>query len=119
MRRAMPKGVDPQVSRMVPRCLRFGQEDVVLSETLHTFVDASQDAYSAVVYLSVIYKSGSVSSRLVAAKTRVAPLAATGIPRSELIAAILEPGLTESASRVYSGALGQAVFWSDGMNVLW
>jgi len=27
--------------------------------------------------------------------------------------------LTESVSRIYSGSLGQAVFWSDGMNVLW
>ncbi|XP_068738295.1 uncharacterized protein [Montipora capricornis] len=43
----------------VPRCLRFGPEQVVLSETLHTFVDASQDAYGAVVYLKVNYESGS------------------------------------------------------------
>ena len=103
----------------VPRCLRFGPEEVVLSQTLHTFVDASQDAYGAVVYLKVMYGSGSVSSRLVAAKTRVAPLAATSIPRLELMAAILGLRLTESVSRVYSGGLGQAVFWSDSMNVLW
>ena len=103
----------------IPRCLRFGQEEVLLSETLHTFVDASQDAYGAVVYSRVIYKSGLVSSRLVAAKSRVAPLAATSIPRLELIAVILGLKLTESISRVYIGALGQAVFWSDSMNVLW
>lgn len=42
-----------------PRCLRFGQEEVLLSETFHTFIDASQDAYGAVVYSRVIYKSGS------------------------------------------------------------
>ncbi|XP_015771452.1 PREDICTED: uncharacterized protein LOC107349781 [Acropora digitifera] len=100
-----------------PRCLRFGLEQVVLSETLHTFVDASQDAYGAVVYLRVSYESGSVSSRLIAAKTRVAPLAATSIPRLELMAAILGLRLTKSVSRVYSGGLGQAVFWSDSMNI--
>ena len=71
------------------------------------------------MYLRVIYESGSVSSRLVAAKTRVAPLAATSIPRLELMAAILGLRFTESVSRVSSGALGQAVFWSDSMNVLW
>jgi len=60
----------------VPRCLRFGPEEVVLSETLHTFVDSSQDAYGAVAYLRVAYESGSVSSQLVAAKTSVTPLAA-------------------------------------------
>ena len=57
-----------------------------------------------------------MSSRLVAAKTRVAPLAATSIPRLELMAAILGLRLTES---VYSGGLAQAVFWSDSMNLLW
>ena len=94
----------------VLRCLRFGPEEVVLSDTLHTFVDASQDAYGAVVYLTVTYESGSLSSRLVAAKTRVAPLVATSILRLELMAAILGLRLTESVSRIYSGALGQAVF---------
>ena len=103
----------------VPRCLRFGPAQVVLSETLHTFVDAPQDAYGAVVYLKVSYESGSVCSRLVAAKTRVALFAATSIPRLELMAAILGIRLTESVSRVYSGGLAQAVFWSDSMNVLW
>ena len=104
----------------VTRCVRFGPEQVVLSETLHTFVDTSQNAYAAVVYLKVSYESGSVSSQLVAAKTRVAPLAATSIPRLELMAAILGLRLTESVSRVYSGGLSQALFWSDSMmNVLW
>ena len=60
-----------------------------------------------------------MSSRLVAAKTRVAPLAATSIPRLELMAAILGVRLTESVSRVYSGGLRQAVFWTDSMKVLW
>lgn len=35
------------------------------------------------------------------------------------MAAILGLRLTESISKVYSWALGQAVFWSDSMNVLW
>jgi len=103
----------------VSRCLRFGPEQVALSETLHTFVDASQDAYGAVIYSRVVYESGSVSTRLVAAKSKVAPLTTTSIPRLELLAAVLELRLTESTSRVFSGALGQAVFWSDSMNVLW
>ena len=54
----------------------------MLSQTLHTFVDASQDAYGgAVMYSRATYKSGAVSIRFVAAKSRVAPLAATSIPR--------------------------------------
>ncbi|XP_067025703.1 uncharacterized protein [Acropora muricata] len=94
-------------------------QGIELYKQLDELWNASQDAYGAVVYLRVSYESGSVSSRLVVAKTRVAPLAATSIPRLELIAAILGLRLTESVSRVYSGGLAQAVFWSDSMNVLW
>ena len=73
----------------VPRCLRLEQEEEMLSQTLHTFGDASQDTYGAVVYSRTTYKSGAVSIRIVAAKSRVAPLAATSIPPLELMAAVL------------------------------
>ena len=72
-----------------PRCLGLGQEEEMLSQTLYTFVDASQDASGVVVYSRATYKSGAVSIRFVAAKWRVAPLAATSIPRLELMAAVL------------------------------
>ena len=90
----------------------------MLSQTLHTFVDASQDAYGAVVYSRATYKSEAVSKRFVAAKSRVAPLAATSIPRLELMAAVLGLRKTESISRVLNASLDQATFWSDSMNVL-
>ena len=51
---------------------------------LHAFVDATQDAYNAVVYATCAYKDGSVSSNIAAAKTRVAPSVSTSIPRLEL-----------------------------------
>ena len=60
----------------VPRCLCLGQGDELLSQALHTFVDTSHDSYGAVIYSRAIYKSGTVSKRLVAAKTRAAPLEA-------------------------------------------
>ena len=103
----------------VPRCLRLGQEEEMLSQTLHTFLDASQDAYGAVVYSRATYKSGAVSIRFVAAKSRVAPLAATSIPRLELMAAVLGLRMAGSISRVLNASLDQATFWSDSMNVLW
>ena len=67
----MPERDDPQGSQewfcdlkelptiKVPRCLQFGPEEVVLPEALHTFLDISQDAYDAIVYLRVVYESGS------------------------------------------------------------
>ena len=39
----------------VPRCLRLGQDKELLSETLHTFVDVSQDAYGAVIFSKVLF----------------------------------------------------------------
>ena len=103
----------------VPRCLRLGKEEEMLSQTLHTFVDASQDAYGAVVYSRATYKSGAVSTRFVAAKSRVAPLAAASIPRLALMAAVLGLRMAGSISRVLNASWDQAIFWSDSMNVLW
>ena len=91
----------------------------MLSQALHTFVDASQDAYGAVIYSRAIYKNGTVSKRLVAAKTRVAPLEATSIPRLELMAAVIGLRMTASISKTLSTSLDQATLWSDSMNVLW
>ena len=91
----------------------------MLSQTLYTFVDASQDAYGVAVYSRATYKSGAVSIRFVAAKSRVAPLAATSIPRLELMAAVLGLRMTGSISRVLNTSLDKATFWSDSMNVLW
>ena len=54
------------------RCLQ--QKKEVKSAKLHTFVDASQEAYGTAVYIKVEYKDGSSSVRLVASKTKVAPL---------------------------------------------
>ena len=72
----------------VPRCLRWGREEQVVSFTLHTFVDASQSAYGAVVYAKHIYHSGGTSCRLIAAKTRISPLKSMSIPRLELMSAV-------------------------------
>lgn len=56
----------------VPRCLRIGLG--VKKITLHTFTDASQQAYGAATYSRHLYEDGSVTCRLVASKLRVTPL---------------------------------------------
>lgn len=89
----------------VPRCLRLGQEEETLSQTLHTFVDTSQDAYGPVVYSRATYKNGAVSTRFVAAKSRVAPIAAISIPRLELMAAVLGLGMAGSILRILNASL--------------
>uniref|UniRef100_A0A8W8P1X9 CCHC-type domain-containing protein n=1 Tax=Magallana gigas TaxID=29159 RepID=A0A8W8P1X9_MAGGI len=101
----------------VPRCLRPSNGEII-STYLHTFVDASQDAYGAVVYQRCIYDNGSVSVRFVTAKSKVAPLTAVSIPRMELMGAVLGLRLTLSVTSALEMNGDQCTFWTDSMNVL-
>lgn len=86
---------------------------------MHTFTDASGDAYGAVTYVRYQYKDGTVSTSLVASKTRVAPLSATSIPRLELMGTVLGLRLALSVAKVLKIDQSVLTFWSDSMNVLW
>ena len=52
---------------------------------LHGFSDASKIAYAAVIYMRSLYESGNVEVKLVASKSKVAPLKGQTIPRLELL----------------------------------
>jgi len=69
----------------VPRCLQKRRNSV--KNVLHTFVDASQHAYGAIVYMREEYEDQTVSVRLVVAKTRIAPLQSISILKLELLGA--------------------------------
>ena len=56
----------------VPRC--YFSPGTTVTTQLHGFSDASEKAYAAVIYIRATYQDNSVSSRLVIAKTKVAPL---------------------------------------------
>ncbi|XP_070853211.1 uncharacterized protein [Drosophila suzukii] len=78
----------PQMATFnIPRCysprMSFGTRI-----GLHTFVDASEHAYSAACYLRVSQKD-EVDVMLVAAKSKVTPLKPLSIPRMELQAAVM------------------------------
>ena len=94
-------------------------QKIVRSVSLHTFVDASQDAYGAVVYLRILYQDESVSVHFVTSKTKVAPLQTVSIPRLELMGARLGNKLAQSVSNVFDIQKEQMNFWIDSMNVLW
>ncbi|XP_041361837.1 uncharacterized protein LOC121377804 [Gigantopelta aegis] len=103
----------------VPRSLRLNQNKNIVSWTVHTFVDASEVAYGAVAYVRSTYSDGQVSCRLIAAKTRVSPLAAMSISRLELVAAVLGLRLSLTISRILDIPVSRVVLWTDSMNVLW
>ena len=67
----------------IPRCLRFALP--LKKKKIVTFVDAFKAAYGAVSYLRTEYEDDQVSSRLIAAKSKVALLNLTTIPRLELM----------------------------------
>ncbi|XP_055604494.1 uncharacterized protein LOC129752749 [Uranotaenia lowii] len=109
----------PQVSNVkIPRCYRIatsaGENTVV---QMHTFVDASENGFAAVVYLR--FQEGStVECSLAGAKTRVAPLKFLSIPRSELQTAVIGVRLADSILASLSIKVQRRYFWTDARDVM-
>lgn len=95
----------------IPRWL-FTKEDDVLVE-LHGFSDASNVAYSAVVYLRVVSSSGEIHVVLVGAKTRVSPVRQVSIPRLELCGAVLLAKLLVEIAKVLNIPISNVRAWTD------
>ncbi|XP_049869686.1 uncharacterized protein LOC126369369 isoform X1 [Pectinophora gossypiella] len=63
----------------------------------HVFADASERAYGACLFVRSVGRNGEILVRLLTAKSRVAPLKPTTIPRLELCAALVGARLYEKA----------------------
>ena len=70
-------------SHHISRCY-YPKRACIVSTQLHGFSDASERAYSGVVYLRMEDTNGIVYNSLVPSKTRVAPIKRLTIPRLEL-----------------------------------
>lgn len=85
---------------------------------LHTFVDASKDAYCAVSFLRIVNESG-IDCALVGAKTKVAPIKPLlSIPRLELLAAVLGTRHAKSIGASLTLPIDKRYFWSDSRDVM-
>lgn len=85
---------------------------------LHIFTDASESAYSAVLYWRAIAPTGEISISLIIAKAKVAPLKLTSIPRLELQAAVMGTRLAEAVLHEHEQKPDSKTFWSDSRTVL-
>ena len=101
----------------IPRCLQ--DQRPVKSKEVVSFVDASQQAYGALSYLRIEYENGTATSRLIASKSKVAPLTPMAVPRVELMGAIIGLRLTQSVSRTRGLPITAATLYSDCTDVLW
>ncbi|XP_053681681.1 uncharacterized protein LOC128732456 [Sabethes cyaneus] len=85
---------------------------------LHIFADASEVAYAAAAYFRITNSDGVGESVLVAAKTKVAPLKPSSIPRLELRAAVLGVRLMQFVEESHNVKIQQQFLWSDSITVL-
>ncbi|XP_046898685.1 uncharacterized protein LOC124482244 isoform X1 [Hypomesus transpacificus] len=102
----------------IPRCYvpkDFGQ---VVKTELHHFSDACSYGYGQCSYLRHVNKENNVHCALITAKTRVAPIKITTIPRLELTAAVV----SITVSNMLKDELGltqvDEYFWTDSKVVL-
>ena len=102
----------------VPRCY-FNATGENLHHEIHGFSDASEKAYSAVVYLKTEYPNGKVEVVLIASKTRVAPISKQTIPRPELLGALILARLVKTILRAFKSIKVDDVFlWTNSLTTL-
>ena len=103
--------------RKLPRRYSTSPSTIIYQE-LHGFSDASLKAYGAVVYLRTIYKNQPPEVSLVTAKTKVAKLKPSTVPRLELEGAVLLVKLLIHCGSTLNIAATNWHAWTDSSIVL-
>ena len=85
---------------------------------LHVFCDASETAYATVIYSRVISRGGKVTTTLVMAKSRVAPLKNETVSRLELVACVLGTRLLTAVNLSYKVKPENVYYYTDSRNSL-
>ena len=103
--------------KQLPRCYSHSQQQIK-TQTLHGFSDASKVAYGAVVYCRTTYHDHPPVIALVTAKTKVATLKPTTIPRLELCGAMLLTKILKNTASILQIPSEDWHAWSDSAIVL-
>lgn len=103
----------------IPRCY-WPFTFVPQKYVLHTFCDASEQAFAACVYLVMISEDGGINVALVMSKTRVAPVkrCCLTLPRLELQGAVLAVRLHDTVTAELDLVVSDSFFWTDSLIVL-
>jgi hypothetical protein len=99
----------------LPRWIGISKANIKVE--VHGFSDASNVAYAGVVYVRIINISG-VIVKLVAAKTKVAPIKQITIPRLELCGAMLTAKLMDKVKLSLNISDDNVYGWTDSTIVL-
>ncbi|XP_066145931.1 uncharacterized protein [Euwallacea fornicatus] len=97
------------------------RNDLTQRVEIHGFSDASMKAYGACIYIRAFYRNGKISCNLLSAKSRVAPLKVSTLPKLELMGAVLLSDLTErilSIVRQLMPRIDSINLWTDSEIVL-
>lgn len=100
--------------------LRFDRkvllEDATNTE-LHGFCDTSIKGYGACIYIKSTNDHGSSKSRLLCARSRVAPLKTISIAQLELCGALLLSNLHSSVVNALDVSIQKTMLWTDSIIV--
>nr|XP_042909547.1 uncharacterized protein LOC122271644 [Parasteatoda tepidariorum] len=102
----------------IPRLVlnSISKEDIV---EIHSFCDASKNAYGATVYLKVYTPNGPIV-RLLTSKSRVAPLNSVTLPRLELLGALVAARLTSKVKKIVNLKRSSIAYhWTDSKIALY
>ena len=96
---------------IVARCL-FPDEDSIERRELHTFSNASEEAFASVVYLRRVYQDGVVRANIVMAKTKMAQKKTISVAKLELQAALLDSRLARYVCDALTRPIDLRRFWT-------